>query len=520
MPTLHRLRSLAALMLTTLLVVLGLVAAGPIPGAGAQTTVPGVQLHLLWSNVDEREMDRQLELAKDANAGLVRVDVGWAALEGGKKGEWNAYHLGRLDRAVAKADALDLKLLLTFWTTPCWASSAPASVKQDCRGNWSSRGVQLYAPNRSEDYADALGFLVGRYGTRVAGWEVWNEPNSEDFWRSPGPVTDYVDLVKAAYRSAKAADPRVPIAAGALMHADFAWTEKLYARGIKGHFDAFSIHPYSEDRSPLRSFSEYKNVSFVDGIPAVRDVMTRYGDERPLWLTELGWSTTTVRDAPAWINGVSETMQARYIAEALDQAKNWDYVDVIILYNLVDKGSDKSSLQDNFGLVRTDGREKPGLAAFREGAARLDDPPPPGAPEPSAPAPVAPRIEFELSAPTSPQAPVVSTPLAPVIAGPDEGATSSTTMRGGPARRLAVASRPGEQLRVRGKAPGRSKVRVKVRRLRRGGTLARAALSTRLPVSADGRFSRRLAIGKLERGAYRVTVSGGASHAQVVLRVR
>ena len=54
-------------------------------GAGA-AQYRGVQLHSLWSDSSERDMDRELDLAAEAHANVVRVDVVWGSLETGGKG--------------------------------------------------------------------------------------------------------------------------------------------------------------------------------------------------------------------------------------------------------------------------------------------------------------------------------------------------------------------------------------------------------------------------------------------------
>src|SRR5205823_1794618 len=90
----------------------------------------GVQSHVLWANVDTAEMDRQLDHIKELGAGITRVDVGWASIEHEAKGRYESWYLDRLDHLVAAANARGIKLLLLFAETPCWASTAPASLKQ------------------------------------------------------------------------------------------------------------------------------------------------------------------------------------------------------------------------------------------------------------------------------------------------------------------------------------------------------------------------------------------------------
>lgn len=363
-----------------LAVVLSLVVGGSLLGSGSArhvraqlpTVVPplvGVQAHLMWSGVDAREIDRQLDAARAAGARIVRVDVSWASLQPRSRRSWSAWEQRRLDRVVRRARQRGLELLLTFWETPCWASTAEPALKQGCKGEWWERGVQLHPPAEPRDYAAALARVVGRYGRRVMAWEIWNEPNSRDYLRSSDPARDYAALVKPAYRAAKRADRRPLIVAGSLMHADHRFTEKLYRHGIRGHFDAFSIHPYSDGRSPLDPGQDrWMHASFARGVPATREVMLAHRDSRPLWLTEFGWNTSTVRDDEPWRNGVDEATQAEYVRQALLKAGGWDYVDVAIYFGLTDLTGERSAPNDNFGLLRHGGGEKPAYEAFREAA--------------------------------------------------------------------------------------------------------------------------------------------------------
>lgn len=357
-------RTLAALLIASALA-LG------VPAAADAAQRVGVQTHLMWSNVGPTERDRQLDLAAAAAAHIIRVDVSWASLQPDARGHWSSWELRRLDATIAAARARGIRLLLMLWETPCWASRAPARLQRGCSGAWWQRGVQRYGPRKPADYAAALALLARRYGRRVTAWEIWNEPNSRDFFRSAAPADEYAALVRAGYDAAKAAAPEATILAGSLMQSDARFTQQLYDRGIRGHLDGFSIHPYSDDRSPLDlGLDEWIAVSFVRGVPAVRDVMLRNRDSSPMWLTEFGWSTTTTRGAQNWRNGVSPTTQATYVEQALRQARRWPYVRALIYYDLVDEGSDAASTIDNFGLAGRDHHAKPALRAFRAAARR------------------------------------------------------------------------------------------------------------------------------------------------------
>lgn len=347
-------------------------ALGSFPAGASAGQVAGVQAHLLWGSVDATERVRQLDAVKDLGAEMVRVDVGWSSLEQNGKGQYSNWYLNKIDSVVNEAEARGLKLLFTFTATPCWASSAPDSIKQDCAGSWWDRGVQDYAPKNPADYADALAFLVERYRGRVAAWEIWNEPNLDSFFKAPDQASAYVALAKAAYPAAKAADPDTTVLAGSLSEAHVEFTRALYAAGIKGSFDAFSIHPYSGDRSPLDPLEgQDPSWTFIRGVPAIHQVMLDNSDNKPLWLTEFGWNTSTERDTEPWRNGVSEDTQATYIEQAYKQMALWSYVPVGITYTLKDRSSDTSYYLDNFGLLRYDHSRKPAYAAYKRGVAAL-----------------------------------------------------------------------------------------------------------------------------------------------------
>jgi hypothetical protein len=330
----------------------------------------GVQTHLLWGNVTSQDVERQLDQLDQAGADIIRVDVGWASLQSEGKHQYEQWVLDRLDRVVAEAETRGIELVLTVTDTPCWASSAPASLKQDCSGSWWSRDVQRYPPVDPQDYADGFAHLVDRYRGRIAAWEIWNEPNSDYYFRS-GSAATYAGMVRAAYNAAKRVDPNATILAGALSESDYRFTQALFDHGIKGHFDGFSMHPYSNDRSPLYQHPDPR-YSFASGVPAVRDVLVRNGYARPLWLTEFGWQTSTIRGQEAWMNGVSEWTQGCFIKQAYDRMQSWDYVKAAFVYELNDESNDPHSRNANFGLLEHDGEKKPGYRRFRKAAAAVE----------------------------------------------------------------------------------------------------------------------------------------------------
>ncbi|MGH2838204.1 MAG: GH39 family glycosyl hydrolase, partial [Thermoleophilaceae bacterium] len=402
-----------------------------------------------------------------------------------------------LDTLVATAERHGVELLLTVTDSPCWASSAPESLKQGCEGSWWSRDVQRYPPTNARDYADALAFLVGRYGDRIAAWEVWNEPNLSYYFRADNPAADYAKIVRAAYPAAKAARPSATVIVGALAEAPAAFVEQLFEHGIGGHFDAFSVHPYSGDASPLSPQSdEWIQTSFTRGVPSVREVLLRHGEDKPIWLTEFGWSTSTIRGAEVWRNGVSEQVQALYTEQALVKVRDWPYVPVALVYGLKDVGTDPTDRNDNFGLIRYDGSPKPAYAAFQRGAEVLS-----GLREP----PVEPEVpgdDVAVDEDVADEGVAVEQAVSAELDDTGDVVVSST-------RRMRLSlTRAGERIYVRGDAEPRTVVRLRAHRYLRAERRfsRRARFTDEVRVSGSGRFVRRLDA-RLGRGRWRVTAS-------------
>src|SRR5437588_4126007 len=201
------------------------------PSSSAQQVV-GINDHLLRADIYPARYAR-LHSAALLGAAIVRVDLRWDQLEPESEGQYDPGYVSAIDSVVSAARAFGIKPLFTVLGTPCWASTAPAIVKQGCTDSSAGDG---YPPANDAYYARAMQFLARRYGKRVAGWELWNEPNMAFFWNSGNPARDYTNLVKAAYPAIKAVCS-VPVIAGSVSLSNYDFVSQLYADGIKGSFD-------------------------------------------------------------------------------------------------------------------------------------------------------------------------------------------------------------------------------------------------------------------------------------------
>ncbi len=353
-------RKTSRLFLTVLLASMFLLMASVAVSFASAAQFGGVNVHSLWDGETSAQMDSELDLAASAHVSVLRVDVGWSAFEGDGPGQFSAPRVAKLDYFMAGAASRGIKVLPVVFSTPCWASSAPASELQGCAGDWWDRGVTAYPPTDPQTYGNFLQWLTSRYGTDMAGVEVWNEPNEISSWQSSDPAGDYARLLKAGYAGAKAGDLNVPVIAGAIAGANVEFLNQLYAAGIQGHYDGLSIHTYSGAQSPLFDpGSVGRQATVLPGIQAIHSAQLAAGDNTPLWVTELGWETQ-----PGLYQAVTDQQQASYITTAFRAVQQLSYVRAAIVYDLRD-GPDPSNYIDHYGLVDENFTPKPGLAALR-----------------------------------------------------------------------------------------------------------------------------------------------------------
>lgn len=358
--------------------------------ANVQTGVPlrGAEIHPPYADagdVDdfERSVAPELNRLRDAGASAVRTRISWSSFEFYGDDRYSEAYADKVARFLELAAERDLKVIATLFATPCWASSAPDRLKRDpdtgelCGGAYWDRGVTRYPPADPSDYGDAATEVARRFGDRIEALEIWNEPNevTETFLVSDDQVADYAALVKAAYRPVKRIAPELTVIGGVLSFSDGEFLTALYdEHDIQGHFDAISIHPYSENRDPAAPCRppvkgiNYAKWDYRCGPPWIHEIMSSHGDgDKEIWLTELGSSTCIEPDRDSadykWCN-VSPQEQAEYTLANYRIAADWDYVRAVITYNLRSKGDDPNDREHQFGLHTTDLTPKPAWHAF------------------------------------------------------------------------------------------------------------------------------------------------------------
>jgi polysaccharide biosynthesis protein PslG len=340
----------------------------------AQAAEVGVVADVTWGQ-PRADVDREIALLRQAGVRWIRANVNWAGLEPDHKGEINEWLLAEYDYAIDRAHEAGLQVLMPIADgVPYWASDDPGKYVD---GYGTPRWEVTYRPQDVSDYGDFVRFVVGHFAPKgVHTYMIWNEPNHPRFWPSGPDAADYVPMLRAGYTAAKAASPEATVLLGGLSKSDFPYLEAVYRAGGGDYFDAVAVQPYTYGVDPLDSWNgvhdwEDPDRISVNAFPAIQEVrrsMVAFGDEeKDVWLTEFGYSTTT-QDG-----GVSSAAQARFLTKAYRYVERFPWVKALFWYAARNSPfyDDRDEYEARFGLATTDWGLKPSYWALRSYALHL-----------------------------------------------------------------------------------------------------------------------------------------------------
>ncbi len=308
-------------------------------------------------NEDPASQSRDLDVDHNAGARWLRTDINWTQIQNGGP---TSYDWGPIDNVVHGAQARGMQVLGTIVYTPSWAR--PPGTEPS------------YGPNPAL-YAAFAAVAVKHYAAMgVHAYEIWNEPNIQTFWTPAPNASAYAALLKAAYVAIKAADPSATVVTGGtspapsdgtnISPADF--LSGIYAAGGKGFFDAVGHHPYCAPAVPgdAQDWSPWYQMYGTQ--KSLRSVMSDNGDAgKKIWATEFGAATSGPSGA------VSEAKQAEMITKGYQLWAGYSWAGPMFSYQGRDLGTDPSTRENFFGLMRNDFSPKPAYSAYQQLAASL-----------------------------------------------------------------------------------------------------------------------------------------------------
>lgn len=275
-------------------------------------------------------------LASQSDSLVSGLGVGWVR----SFAPWNSFEPSRGQLSQGAASTLEqgisglpagTKVLIDLVDTPQWESGSSNPVSP---------------PHNPADYARFAGAMAKRFAGKVAAWEIWNEEDDSSWWAGEPDAGAYTQMLKDAYVAIKAADPNATVILGGLTGNDYEFLQQLYEHGAKGYFDAAAVHTDTacNNISPYEALRNGPNDPRINrwaflGYRTVREVMLAYGDNSPIWMTELGWNTSAgLCKSGRWAGqkpaGVSESEQATFLQQAYHCLAQDPYVQVGIWYGL------------------------------------------------------------------------------------------------------------------------------------------------------------------------------------------
>jgi hypothetical protein len=318
----------------------------PLGARGVAHPAPlgGVNVGGISARTSIAAIDQAVASAQALHARVIRASLPWAKLEP-LAGQTDRQALARADRLIEQAAAHGVRVVALVEETPCWDSSAPASLLSRCVPGQHSRANE-WPPRDPGAYGAFTAFLARRYGRRLAAIEVWNEPDqaNEAYFAGPDKARRYAAVLRAAYTAIKQADPAVPVLGASIVGSNGAFLKALYAAGIKGYYDGLSVHFYNLVLASLRS---------------IHEVQLANGDHTPVWLNEFGWSSCWPRYRVQQEQGcVTRQVQAGNLADTVRSLTRTSWVAAEIVYEL------QGSRSEDFGVLTETGARKPAFAAL------------------------------------------------------------------------------------------------------------------------------------------------------------
>jgi hypothetical protein len=294
-----------------------------------------------WALDGAEPLRQAVTAAKRAGANTNRLIVLWFDLIG-PGGTWDEAAWTRYRLAYETMVAARMRPIVAL-------VGAPRAIDQPDDPYWAPPGCGgglASPPDRAYDqqWIDLVTRAALEFPEALA-FQIWNEPNSEDYWGGPGCQVDparYVELVELA-RIAVAAAPGAPaipiVSAGlnpGLEEAGIEWSAYLQATldaGLLARGAQFvGIHPYPRPAAcgPTPELTAERLVADTDAQVDRAMAIT----PAPLWVTELGASSAD--PLPNECRAIGAAGQAQVLSAMYDRLAQRERVQAVIIHQLVD----------------------------------------------------------------------------------------------------------------------------------------------------------------------------------------
>ena len=186
-----------------------------------------------------------------------------------------------------------------------------------------------------EAFEEFMYQVASKYRGRIKYWQAGGEPHMPT-WQGR-----YVTMLRAFWLGVKRADPENQVvlagfSGGSYKHRSMEpeFLDIIYRHGGKEYFDIVASHPYCWPLMPEEG-------RMLETVRNMREVMERNGDEKPLWITEVGWAGVEPsmlghlqQDFWHRHRSVSEEDQARALARVYLVAATVPWIERVYTFHL------------------------------------------------------------------------------------------------------------------------------------------------------------------------------------------
>lgn len=328
----------------------------------------GMNMYITGRERSDAQAIALVQQAQSIGIAWSREEISWASW--GKEPH-NDFYDARIS-LLADAGIHIIGMLLT----------TPSDYRtQACKDYAAAQGQPKYwcAPSDPQAYAAWATTVIERYDAdgiddapgspRIDAWEIWNEPDMDGTWLPQADPVAYAAILRAGYNAIKAADPTALVLSGGVMVFD-AVGEKGFMDQVVAHagwdsFDVLSIHPWLLDHAPdeptLINPREGYDITIPGRLALVQRWIDAHGGGKPIWITEVGWSTCGERCEPQFAK--SEEQQANYMVRTYILAAAAG-VQHVSYFQLEDKFEGDHVPWSQAAIVRDDGQPKPAFTAY------------------------------------------------------------------------------------------------------------------------------------------------------------
>ncbi len=251
-----------------------------------------------------------------------------------------------MDNEIERSDRLNLAIS----GTPEWAAISPERYQEGVK----ARRPRTVPPN-PEKYAEIVEWIVTNYQDHVTVYEIWNEPDIQQFWR--GTLDEYLVFVSQMVEVILEIDPDANIITAGLAHSEADYIKRLRNAPFAKDIHLVATHPYAAE-----------SVSWDIPYGKLQGTLYAMGDGVEIFCNESGF----VWEPAEWFKGDwTEERQASATDTAIARIFHGDLSKLSTFHG----GGDTH----HFGMYDIDGNPRPAAIPFEDyvkisqpGAHRLD----------------------------------------------------------------------------------------------------------------------------------------------------